>query len=76
MPEWQLSWRLIHKEQGPNDGMVPVESSRYGEAVDVWEGDHLSVVNWGGPMTRLRYGERDRVADYAQLVRRLADAGF
>jgi len=76
LPEWQLSHRIIEQLEGPNDGLVSVASARWGEAFDVWEGDHASLVNRAltpSPV-RLRWG--DRIPAYAALLQRLADAGF
>lgn len=74
--EWQLPYRIIAREQGANDGMVPVVSARYGEDCTIWKGDHVSLVNWTGPLAGARRGWRDRIPEYASLVGRLADEGF
>jgi hypothetical protein len=42
----------------------------------VWEGDHLSLVNWLNPFARNRGWGRNPVSRYGQLIRRLADQGF
>src|SRR5262245_18509104 len=75
-PEWALSWRVIEKEQGPNDGMVAISSATYGEDCNVWEGDHVSLINFPHPIARARGRWTDRTPSYAGLVRRLADEGF
>jgi len=75
-PEWQLSWRVVTEAQGANDGLVPVESARYGEDCAVWQGDHVSLINWSGPLAKTRRGWEDRVPQYAGLIRRLADLGY
>jgi triacylglycerol lipase len=62
--------------EGSNDGLVSVASAAYGESCEVWEGDHASLVNWPNPVARARGRWQDRTADYARLVRRLADEGF
>jgi triacylglycerol lipase len=75
-PEWLVPHQIVLQAEGPNDGIVSVASASYGEAADIWEGDHLSLINWaalsGAALGRLP----DRAADYAALVRRLADVGF
>ena len=48
-PEWRLSSGIVERLEGPNDGVVSVESARYGESCDVWEGDHMNLVNWRTP---------------------------
>lgn len=75
-PEWLLPYGIVHKAEGPNDGLVSTVSATYGESVEVWEGDHLSLVNWLHPFARNRGFWRDPAARYAPLIRRLADEGF
>ena len=75
-PEWHLPSSIVERHEGPNDGVVSVESARYGETCDVWEGDHLNLVNWAHPFGSAFRRSPDRCRDYAALVGRLADAGF
>jgi triacylglycerol lipase len=74
-PGWLLSYNVVLQAEGPNDGVVSHASARYGEADDVWEGDHFSLVNWISPMGIQRNGDA-AIAGYERLVQRLADAGF
>ncbi len=73
-PEWHLPQSIVSRE-GPNDGVVSVASASYGEACEVWEGDHLSLVNWHNPLVYARLLQ-ERPLHYAALVRRLAEEGF
>ena len=75
-PSWLISTRMIEREQGENDGLVPLTSARYGEDCSVWEGDHISLINWPNPLARARGRWRDRVPAYGGLVSRLADEGY
>ncbi len=75
-PEWFLPHGIVLKTEGPNDGVVSVASATYGESLEVWEGDHLSLVNWFNPLARHRGLFRDPAPRYGPLVRRLADEGF
>lgn len=75
-PEWQLPYQIVHQSEGPNDGVVSVASATYGESCEVWEGDHLSLVNWLNPISQICGQLRGRRPEYAALVRRLADEGF
>jgi len=43
----RFSHRVISKAEGPNDGLVSVESSRWGEYLDTLRADHLDLINWG-----------------------------
>jgi triacylglycerol lipase len=73
LPEWQLSHRIIEVLEGPNDGLVSVTSAQWGEAFEVWEGDHASLVNRALKLWPARPRWPDRIPQYAALLRRLAD---
>jgi triacylglycerol lipase len=74
LPEWQLPYRIIDALEGTNDGLVSVTSARWGEAFDVWEGDHASLINRALATTPVRPRWPDRIPAYAFLLERLADA--
>jgi triacylglycerol lipase len=74
-PEWQLPTRILSRAEGPNDGVVSVASAAWGEDCTRWDGDHLNLINWKHSWTPARR-QKERTADYAALVRRLADEGF
>ena len=73
-PQWALTARILEKTEGPNDGIVSLASARHGERFDEWEADHFNLVNWPYPLAT--GVNADRVAAYAELVRRLADEGY
>jgi triacylglycerol lipase len=75
-PEWLLPYHVVLRTQGENDGVVAVESARYGEVLDLWEGDHLSLVNWLHPLGTNRGLRRDPCPHYASVLHRLTDLGF
>jgi triacylglycerol lipase len=75
-PEWQFPHQIVLQAEGPNDGVVSVTSATYGESLNIWEGDHLSLISWPSLSEPVRGRVLDRAADYTALVRRLADAGF
>jgi triacylglycerol lipase len=75
-PEFVLSYQIVLEREGPNDGVVSLASASYGERVDVWEGDHLSLVNWLNPLARHRSFWRNPAVRYGPLLGRLADEGF
>lgn len=75
-PQWLLSHSIVSKAEGDNDGIVSVASATYGEASEVWDGDHLSLINWPNPIAQKNGCWQQRTALYAGLIRRLADAGF
>jgi triacylglycerol lipase len=71
-PEWLLPFHVVHRAEGDNDGVVAIESARYGEDLDVWTGHHLSLVNWMHPLAP----QPDPRPNYLKIVRRLADLGY
>jgi triacylglycerol lipase len=75
-PEWYLSYSLVLKNEGENDGVVSVESARWGERLDLWDGDHFSLVNWLNPFARNRGWGRNPAERYGPLLCRLKDEGF
>jgi triacylglycerol lipase len=75
-PEWLLPARVVRGLEGANDGIVSVASATYGEHLEVWDGDHLNLINCYLPSVRLTTDWRDVAPRYGRLVRRLADEGF
>lgn len=75
-PEWLLPYHLVLKAEGDNDGVVSTASAKFGEDMEVWEGDHLSLVNWLHPIGKNRGPSRDPAPRYGKILRRLADEGF
>lgn len=75
-PGWRLVHRIVREQEGPNDGVVSLASANYGESCEVWEADHLSLINWPNLAARMRGIRHDRITPFARLVRRLADEGF
>ena len=75
-PEWLLSHRVVTQEEGPNDGLVSVASATYGERIEVWDGDHLSLVNYPHPASVALGRWPDRAPQFAELLRRLAAEGY
>jgi triacylglycerol lipase len=71
---WRLSQRVIHRAEGPNDGMVSVTSASWGESSEVWDGDHMSLVNWPRPF--VAHESNDRLPRYSRLLGRLRDLGY
>ena len=72
----RFSAGMIQAAEGDNDGLVSLQSAKYGEAFDIWEGDHLSLVNWPTLQTMAHGGWTDRRAEYGGLVQRLAELGY
>jgi hypothetical protein len=75
-PEWLLSFNHVTKHEGDNDGVVSVESAKYGEVWDIWEGDHFLLVNWPNPFRNMRGAWHDPSPRYGAILRRLADLGY
>lgn len=75
MPEWQIPARILAVAEGANDGIVSVASATWGEDCTIWDGDHLNLINWKHSWTPARR-QKDRLPDYGDLIRRLADEGY
>ena len=65
---WLWSADLIAAAEGPNDGAVSVRSATYGEGLEVWNADHMNLVNRPNPRAKT-WGHRP--SDYLRLVRRV-----
>jgi triacylglycerol lipase len=75
-PYWLLPHQIVLAAEGANDGVVSIASATYGEATEIWDGDHLSLVNWGDRSGAGGNEGAARTSHYAALIRRLADQGF
>lgn len=67
-PLWKPPSIIVADAEGANDSMVSVQSARYGQVLDVWNADHMNLVNRTNP--RNPQG-RGRPEDYATIVRHL-----
>jgi triacylglycerol lipase len=76
LPEWLLPYGIVKKAEGDNDGIVSVTSATWGSHVDIWEGDHLRLVNWFHPVVHYRGLWKDPKPRYGSLLRKLADLGY
>jgi triacylglycerol lipase len=76
MPEWYISYRIVQQNEGDNDGVVSLASAKWGESMEVWDGDHMSLVNWLNPFGCNRGFDRDPIPRYGPLLRRLVDEGY
>jgi triacylglycerol lipase len=66
-PFWWPAARVVSHE-GPNDGVVSVRSATYGQSCEIWDGDHMHLVNRPNPRGT---GWGHRPTDYLRLVRRV-----
>lgn len=73
---WGLPASIVEQMEGPNDGVVSVASARYGEVCEVWDGDHMNLINWRNKRVPALGQGGDRTHDYVRLVQRLAEEGF
>ena len=70
-PAWRLPHSIVGKAEGPNDGVVSVASASWGECTEVWDGDHLNLVNWPNRFARRKGIWTDRGEAYTQHLNRL-----
>jgi triacylglycerol lipase len=76
-PAWPFSSRLVAKAEGPNDGMVSVASAQWGETLDLWDSNHMNLVNWPQPRHPGHPNlKSNRLPAYAGLLGRLRDEGM
>jgi triacylglycerol lipase len=73
---WGLPMAIVEEVEGPSDGIVSIASAQYGESCEVWDGDHLNLVNWQNERLPALGRGKDRIPDYLRLVQRLAAEGF
>ncbi len=67
-PAWQLTSPIVTGAEGPNDGVVSLSSAKWGESCDVWDADHMNLVNWPQPWSPAR--KSNRIPHYAELLGR------
>lgn len=70
-PQWRLPHGIVSRAEGANDGVVSVASATWGAHTDVWEGDHLNLVNWPNRTARRRGTWAALAPDYGRIVRRI-----
>jgi triacylglycerol lipase len=75
-PEWLIPHEIVRRAEGPNDGMVSVASATWGEQIDIWPGDHVSLINWPNLLALSLGIWRCRRREYAGLLNRLVEIGF
>jgi triacylglycerol lipase len=73
-PTWGLTGPIVADAEGPNDGIVSIASAKWGESCEVWDADHLNLVNW--PRSWTSASRNDRLPFYAALLARLKEEGF
>jgi len=74
--EWRLPHFIIQRTEGQNDGLVSVTSATYGSSTEIWDGDHLSLINWPNPQACTLGLWRSRYQHYAGLLQQLVGAGY
>ncbi len=75
LPHRYLTIPLLSAREGPNDGMVSVESARWGVTQELWKGDHFNLVNWNVRENDPEGIHPDRREDYLRLVQDLIKLG-
>jgi triacylglycerol lipase len=75
-PEWWFPARIVRKVEGENDGVVSVASATYGESAELWEADHMNLVNWPNRRARRSGIWEDRAAEYGRIIGRFVEMGY
>ncbi len=76
-----LTHDIVRNKEGDNDGVVSVESARFGERrenwtfLEIWPGNHFRQINWGTNILLTPSEEDDNtiVEQYTALATRLRD---
>jgi triacylglycerol lipase len=72
----RFSHDVIAPVEGVNDGLVSVQSARWGEFLGEWNCDHLNMVGWTGLREWLAGYSIDVRPCYGTILQRLLDCGF
>ncbi len=65
---WRVPGRIVARHEGANDGVVSVHSAGWGATCEVWEADHLNLINWPNRRMRKAGAWVDRADALARLV--------
>ena len=76
-----LTHEIVRNKEGDNDGVVSVESARFGQSrenwtfLEIWPGNHFRQINWGTNILLAASEENDDVIveKYTALAARLRD---
>jgi len=74
-----LTHDLVRQKEGPNDGVVSVQSATFGQKreswtyLGAWPGNHFRLINWGKDilLTPVEAADESILARYVELARRL-----
>jgi triacylglycerol lipase len=67
-PLWWPAAEVVSDSEGANDGVVSVQSAHHGEGCEVWDADHMNLVNRPNPRAP---NWSHRPSDYLRLIRRV-----
>lgn len=67
-PFWWPAAEVVAEREGPNDGVVSLQSAKHGEGCEIWDADHMNLVNRPNPRAP-NWGNRP--SDYVRLVERM-----
>jgi triacylglycerol lipase len=65
---WKFPAAIVHRAEGPNDGIVSVASATWGTQTEIWNGDHLNLVNWPNKRLRKAGQWQDRTLNYGRVL--------
>jgi triacylglycerol lipase len=75
-PEWLLPYNIVLQTEGPNDGIVSVQSATYGEFITSWPSDHLGLVNWNNGLWPANTEYQAKGSLFGRVLGRLTDEGY
>ncbi|KAH3668555.1 hypothetical protein OGAPHI_002309 [Ogataea philodendri] len=75
------TWKMVYPKEGPNDGLVSLESAQWGDYLGHMENvDHLDLINWMNLSKRVKnlagIGTFNPIALYLDIADNLAKQGL
>jgi triacylglycerol lipase len=70
---WRIPAQVVTPIEGKNDGIVSLTSAQHGELWEVWQADHMNLVNRKNTWAKF---PTDRTGDYLRWVQKLKSMGY
>jgi len=74
-PFFLPSFKIIHAVEGPNDGMVSVNSAKWGDHLETWNCDHLHAIN-KRILPEIHHKTGDVTPKYLKVLDKLIECGL
>ncbi|MBC8108815.1 MAG: alpha/beta fold hydrolase [Anaerolineae bacterium] len=74
-PVLMPSFKIVHDADGANDGLVSVNSAKWGEHLDTWSADHWHAIN-KRILPEIHHKTGDVTPKYLRILDRLVECGL